>query len=73
MTCADEHDDSEASYRRGYLQAAHDTVEAFATGSIRPPRITQMRNWVRVKLWRWRYREPLINRNLRPPKPPVDE
>lgn len=73
MSYDDEHDDPEASYRRGYLQGAHDTVEAFATGSIAPPRIATMRDWVGQNLWRWRYRKPITNRNLRPPRPTAAE
>ena len=52
MVDLNEHDDAEASYRRGYQQGANAALEAAG-------RLTteKLRNWVGVTLAKWRYQE----------------
>jgi hypothetical protein len=56
--------DPEASYRRGYQQAACDTLKAVQ--SMTPE---QLREWAEVTLAEWRYVDQVNNRHLRPPRP----
>ena len=60
----DEMTDPEASYRRGYQQGAFDTISAIKTTPME-----KVRNWVDVKLTRWRYLERPHDRLFRPPEP----
>lgn len=60
----DSQNDPEASYRRGYQQAAYDTLQA--AQSMTPE---QIREWVDVTLANWRYADQVDNRRLSPPRP----
>jgi hypothetical protein len=59
-----EHDDPEASYRRGYQQGAHAALEA-------AQRVTtdKLKDWVAVKLFNWRYHDRPNDRSVPPPSP----
>ncbi len=56
--------DPEASYRRGYQQAAYDSLQA-AQSMTRE----QLREWAEVTLAEWRYVDQIDNRRLPPPRP----
>lgn len=59
-----EHDDPEASFRRGYYFGAYDALEAVkgcTTGKIQ--------EWLEVKLVHWRYLDRPRERYIKPPLP----
>lgn len=58
----DEHDDPEASYRRGYQQGAQAMLDA--VGRLPVDRLTQ---WVGVTLVKWRYHDRVHDRSVPPP------
>lgn len=60
----DELNDPEASYRRGYQQGAYAALEA-----VKATTIDEMKDWIEVKLARWRYLDHPGDRWKRPPLP----
>jgi hypothetical protein len=61
---ADELNDPEACYQRGFQQGAWAAMEAVKTKPV-----ARIRTWVDVKLYHWRYHDRVRTRFVRPPTP----
>jgi hypothetical protein len=65
---SEEMNDPESSYRRGYQQGAYHALEAAQAAGFTSPR--SLREWVDIKVHKWRYGPTRAKRNVPPPKAP---
>lgn len=65
-----EHNDPEASYRRGYQQGAADALKALQAIPSRKRAMLLLSEWVEIVLFEWRYRDRTTDRTVHPPAPP---
>lgn len=65
-----DHDDPEASYRRGFQQGAKAALAAAESAANGRARYSELKHWAEIRLFEWRYQEDTQNRQVRPPAPP---
>lgn len=65
-----EHNDPEASYRRGYQQGAYVAMEAAERLLGSSTGLRQLRKWTETALFQWRYYDRTSDRSVPPPEPP---
>lgn len=63
---------AEASYRRGYQQGANDTLMAAERRAHSLVDFSDLRDWIGVALYQWRYHDRPTDRSVQPPLPPCD-
>lgn len=67
---ADPKDTMEAAYRRGYQQGANDTLMAVERMLRARLDFADLRNWIGLTLYEWRYHDRIDDRSVEPPSPP---